>query len=62
MLTIKFHNDGTGDKETGNYNVAVWVNLELVSVERTEGHKRADGWRALVKMLAENEKGPDDGG
>ena len=58
MLTIKFRNDGTGDEETGNYDVSVLVNEHLIARERVEGHKRADGWRALLqKWLNDTHEG-----
>ena len=53
MLSVTFRNDGTGDAETGNYEVVVRVNTVVISRERVEGHRRADGWRELVRMLAE---------
>ena len=58
MLIILFRNDGTGDHETGNYEVTVRVNQFELHRARIEGHKRADGWRELVRMLLE--KGEDD--
>lgn len=53
MLSITFRNDGTGDAETGHYDVVVAVNGFVLSTERIENHRRADGWRELVRMLAE---------
>ena len=61
MLFITFHNDGTGDEDTGNYDVVVSVNGLELARERIEGHRRADGWRELVRCLVEKQ-GPDDGG
>ena len=61
MLLVTFHNDGTGDQDTGNYEVTVSINTATISRERIKGHKRSDGWRELVRLLAEND-GPDDGG
>ena len=58
ILIILFRNDGTGDQKTGNYEVTVRVNQLELHRARIEGHKRADGWRALVRMLAE--QGEDD--
>lgn len=55
MLTITFHNDGTGDAETGSYNVTVSVNSNIIWKGRVEDHRRADGWRELVRMLVEGE-------
>lgn len=59
MLTIFIRNDGTGDKKIGNYVVSVAVNGMVIARERIEGHKRADGWRALVRMLGE-QSGEED--
>ena len=56
MLLITFRNDGTGDKHVGNYEVMVSVNGLAIAQERIEDHRRADGWRALVRMLAESER------
>ena len=58
MLIILFRNDGTGDQETGNYEVTVRVNQFELERTRVEGHRRADGWRELVRMLLE--QGEDD--
>ena len=58
MLIILFRNDGTGNKDVGNYEVTVRVNQFELERARIEGHKRADGWRELVRMLLE--KGEDD--
>ena len=58
VLIILFRNDGTGDKDVGNYEVTVRVNHFELERTRIEGHKRADGWRELVRMLLE--KGEDD--
>ena len=56
VLIILFRNDGTGDKQTGNYEVTVRVNSLELHRARIEGHKRADGWRELVRMLVETEE------
>ena len=56
VLIILFRNDGTGDKQTGNYEVTVRVNSLELHRARIEGHKRSDGWRELVKMLVENDE------
>ena len=53
MLTIHFVNDGTGDQETGNYDVTVVVNGQVIAKDRVQGHKRARGWSDLVRMLGE---------
>lgn len=53
MLLITFHNDGTGDVETGHYNVMVSVNQNILEELRIEGYTRADGWLGLVERLVE---------
>ena len=55
MLIILFRNDGTGDAQTGNYEVTVRVNQFELERTRIEGHKRADGWRELVRMLVDDD-------
>ena len=55
MLIILFRNDGTGDQETGNYEVTVRVNHFELERTRIEGHKRSDGWRELVRMLVDDD-------
>ena len=59
MLTITFVNDGSGDRETGHYDVAISINGRVIAKERVEGHKRADGWRALVARLGRQEHDND---
>jgi len=53
MMHIKLHNDGTGDKATGNYDVEVLINNAIVWRGRVEGHNRATGWRQLVEDLSD---------
>jgi hypothetical protein len=53
MLTITFHNDGTGSKGIANYDVTVRVNEHVIERLRVEGHERALGWRALAARLLE---------
>ena len=60
MLLVMVRNDGTGNREIGNYDVLVSVNGEVVAEERIEGYRRADGWRALVGMLANEGKASRD--
>ena len=55
MLIITFRNDGTGTQEVGNYEVSVRINSFELERTRIEGHKRADGWRELVRMLLEDD-------
>jgi len=51
MLTISFHNDGTGTAQVGNYDVTVRVNSVVIDRARVEGYDRAQDWRALVAQL-----------
>ena len=53
MMLVTFKNDGTGDKHTGNYDVAVSINGFGLAVTRIENHRRADGWLALLRALVE---------
>ena len=55
MLTITFHNDGTGTHEVGNYDVAVKINGTTITKRRIEGHRRSAGWQALLAMLVNEE-------
>jgi len=52
MLLIKIHNDGTGSKAVGNYDIEVKVNDRTLWTGRVENHLRADGWKTLVRLLA----------
>jgi len=51
MLTVTFHNDGTGDEDIGNYDVTVAVNDEIIWTGRVEGHYRPWGWVDLLDRL-----------
>ena len=52
MLTIRIHNDGTGDVVKGNYDWEVWVNQDKIDAGRVEGHYRKDGWEQLLRRIA----------
>jgi len=52
MLTLKIHNDSTGDEITGNYNYSVFVNYEKIAEGRVENHNRLSGWEGLIRQLA----------
>ena len=52
MLTIRIHNDGTGDVVKGNYDWEVWVNQNIIDAGRVEGHFRSDGWEQLLRRIA----------
>lgn len=51
MLIVHIKNDGTGDELAGNYDYKVYVNDQLISVGRVEGHRRSAGWRELVRQV-----------
>lgn len=51
MLTVTFHNDGTGNADIGNYDVTVAVNDEIIWTGRVEGHYRPYGWLELVDRM-----------
>lgn len=53
MLTIEFVNSGRGGRgaAVGDYNVRVLVNGVVIYRDKIVGHRRADGWRTLVKRL-----------
>lgn len=58
MLIVEIHNDGTGDATVGHYNVAVLVTtssreLRAIARARIEGHRRAEGWRPLLRRVIE---------
>ena len=53
MLTITFHNDGTGENGRGNYDYTVYVNKNKIAEGRLENHYRGD-WRRLVLDLADD--------
>lgn len=59
MLIIKILNDGTGDLRTGNYLYSVYVNENLIALGKIKNHKRAKGWRNLVKMIIKQEEKQD---
>jgi hypothetical protein len=56
MLLILVHNDGTGSEETGNYDYEVRINNEVIERGRIQGHNRKDGWRALIKEIANHQQ------
>lgn len=53
MLTVYIHNIETNTDETCNYEYAVRVNDKTIQTGKVSGHKRADGWGALLKLVAE---------
>jgi hypothetical protein len=51
MLHIYIRNDGTGTDKSANYTCSVHVNKEMIGFCRLFGHRRNDGWIALVRMM-----------
>ena len=47
MLQIFIHNDGSGNKDVGNYDYVVKINNEVVDMGRILKNRRGD-WRRLV--------------
>ena len=55
MLTITIRNVGTGTDNAANYAYTVMVNGREIATGEVTGHNRADGWRELVRMVAEED-------
>jgi hypothetical protein len=53
MLTINIYNNGTGEKDTGNYDWEALVNHTLIDSGRIESHRRKRGWKALIGRISE---------
>ena len=60
MLTITFRNI-SHLAEISDYEWAVEVNYTTVDEGVLKGHKRSDGWEALVKLFAKSLEGEDYG-
>jgi hypothetical protein len=56
MLIIKIHNDGTGTKASGNYDVSVLLNTTPLWFGRIENHWRDDGWVKLLELIAQKKR------
>jgi hypothetical protein len=54
MLNIYIQNVKTV-KGIADYKYLVMVNAEKIAEGKIKGHKRSDGWKPLVKRIAENE-------
>lgn len=54
MLTLQILNDTTGDNDTANYTYRVMVNTREVASGRVRGHRRADGWWKLIRLVVED--------
>jgi hypothetical protein len=61
MLALYIRNVRTKN-DIADYEYLVMVNAELIAEGKIKGHNRADGWKPLVKRIAENEgDGCEDG-
>jgi hypothetical protein len=54
MLTLYIRNVRTKN-DIADYDYLVMVNARKIAEGKIEGHKRADGWKPLVKRIAETE-------
>ncbi len=54
MLIVKIVNDGKGTNENANYIYTVFVNDQEIARGKVDGHNRNDGWKALLKLISEN--------
>ena len=56
MLAIYITRDADDTDDTAaRYGYVVKINYETIATGRIEGHNRADGWRALVRRVVEEE-------
>lgn len=51
-LFVEIVNDGTGEHDTGHYDVVVRINKRRLWSGRIEGHRRSDGWQILLAKVA----------
>jgi hypothetical protein len=54
MLIVYIHNDGTGDKDTGNYDYKVQINHTVIHEGRVEGFPRGQGAGKLIAEVADD--------
>ena len=57
MLTINIRNDGTGTDAVANYTYCAMVNRKVIAIGEVKNHNCADGWRELVRRVAEAKEG-----
>lgn len=50
MLRIEFINDQTGNDDSANYKMRVFVNDKQIAEKSVYGHERSTGWEALVRL------------
>jgi len=60
MLTIEIINTRKGTNENAKYIYKVIVNNKVIARGEVGGHNRNDGWRALLKLIAENQPVQDE--
>ncbi len=53
MALIVYLRNVSGLADISDYEAEVYVNHRKIYAGKVKGHKRADGWQALVKKLAE---------
>ena len=66
MLIIRIVNDATGDDVVAHYDAAVEITVrrpradgsytignEVIAAGRIENHRRGDGWRVLLRRVAD---------
>lgn len=53
MLTLYIRNI-THCKPVSDYEYIVMVNAEKIAEGTVTGHKRADGWQKLIRLIADN--------
>jgi len=60
MLTLYVRNISKL-KPISDYEYVVMFNAEKIAAGVVKGHKRKDGWRKLIRMIADGEKGESFG-
>ncbi len=58
MLIVLIHNDGTGTEEIANYDYEVRINHEVIERGCINDHHRKDGWRPLIREIADHQPFP----
>lgn len=53
MLWMRIINDGTGDVDTGHYNIDAGINGQTFGRVRIENWKRYNGWHHLLLLAAQ---------
>ena len=54
MLIVKIVNDGKGTNENASYIYTDFVNDQEIARGEVDGHNRNDGWKTLLKLIADN--------